>query len=297
LLQALEQLLLYPWDDASGQIWEVPKPPIRGRNRPTFTLNEIVNKKYDQAEALGSNSHRTQTKSTVAAKQITKPRPIFRISVPGPKDARPKFPEVPKEPHSPILEHVRRLQADEQDKRFAKVGKKSDISVNKRALMRDEKESMTLTERSKETKDDVESIPDMELELSDSDWAKPLHAITEPPPCVLQVGNIAHHTPPESKEFDALAKAVDEMWVFQNIISSPPERVAHLKSKGLRLPTKRDADSVVKNHSKVKDIDEETNDCMDLDLEEDDFERLETATKNESEHNGARRRWYKGYRR
>jgi hypothetical protein len=87
------------------------------------------------------------------------------------------------------------------------------------------------------------------------------------------------------------------MWVFQNIISSPPERVAHLKSKGLRLPTKRDADSVVKNHSKVKDIDEETNDCMDLDLEEDDFERLETATKNESEHNGARRRWYKGYRR
>jgi hypothetical protein len=221
---------------------------------------------------------------------------VHKISIPGPKDVRPKLSKVSQEPHSPILEHVCRLCADEQDKHLTKMGKTTHISANEQAQMRDSKEPDSGKKKEEEKHHDTESIPDMESELSDSDCAKALYAIPEPPSCVLFGENFALPLSLKSKEFDALARAVDEMWVFQNIKSSPPQHRSYKHKSAIHSLTELEAGNVGNNDSGWRDVDGETNDDIDSD-EVEEYERLETATKNESEHNGARRKWYKGYRR
>jgi hypothetical protein len=193
------------------------------------------------------------------------------------------------------------MQVDKQDP-FTRLGKSRGAVKDKHArvddVTDDEENSKTQICKAVQVKSDVakssppptpDSIPDMEAELSDSDWAKPFYATANPPPCALSEEEVA-------KECDAIAERMGEMWMSQKLKHSPPECSGHEAAKpdrkveGVHTEARKSSGSILSESS----VEEDSSVCS---LSKDDFEILEVPTNSESEHNGGMRKWYKGFRR
>jgi hypothetical protein len=293
------------WDDASGQYWDIPTTPSRARNRPTFTLDDMLNRGMDRAKDPTSNIHRCQAKRAVSATQNKKLDAIYEVPVGVAQPSRLNVSETPQvPPRSPILEHVHKIRANEQDEKLTEICRPRGIFASKQAQMRDERESKTQTKRKEEGQDDAESIPDIELELSDEDWIQPLRTIAKPSPRVLPIEKVAPtlRQSSQAKEYDALPKATGEMWAFQNLKSSPPEHRSYKYKSAVPVVDKLDS-KVPKHDRNIENVQGEVGKSKDSiifhssDEEGEEYERLVTPANSESEHNGARRKWYKGFRR
>ncbi|KAF1918224.1 hypothetical protein BDU57DRAFT_192295 [Ampelomyces quisqualis] len=140
------------------------------------------------------------------------------------------------------------------------------------------------------------------LPLSGSDWAKPSYEIAEPPACVVPEVSEPIGSPQgrPSKGLETLTKAVEGITIFQNTSSSPPDlRSSKQKSASESHEEVEGSESrkvqPIKTREAVKvEADKSTDSFVSLSRE---FERVGTPAQDESEHNGAKRKWYKGFRR
>jgi hypothetical protein len=313
------------WDDAIHLYgWDVPRSVRRGRNRPMSTLHEIVERepprrdidwivpgeeetherdmrrRARQEEGLFTrfDSHGHQIEPALSAVQIRRPGPVHQVPVAARRGFRSHAFNILQDTHSPILKSVRKMQDDKQDP-FTGAGKRRGSAKDKYArvdeVTDDEENAKLEICKAVQIKSDVakisppptpDSIPDMEAELSDSDWAKPLYATANPRPCALSEEEVF-------KECDAIAERMGEMWVSQKLKHSPPESPGHEAAK-----PDENAEAVHSETTKLSGSISSNSSEEDLSVycsSEDDFEMVEVPTNSESEHNGARRKWYKGF--
>jgi hypothetical protein len=316
------------WDDAIHLYgWDVPRSVRRGRNRPTSTLDEIVERepprrdidwivlgeeetnerdmrrRARQEEALFTrfDSHGHQIEPALSAAQIRRPGPVHQVPVAARRGVRSHAFNILQDTHSPILKSVRKMQDDKQDP-FTGAGERKGAVKDRHTpvddVTDDEENAKTQICKAVEVKSHVtkpsppptpDSIPDVEAELSDSDWAKPLRAILNTPPCVFTEEEVA-------KEYDAIAERMGEIRMSQKLKHSPPECSGHEAAKpdrkvgGVHTEARNSSGSILSESP----VEEDSSVCS---SSEDDFEILEVPANNESENNGRMRKWYKGFRR
>jgi hypothetical protein len=312
------------WEEAiHAYSWDVPRYVRQGRNRPTFTLDDGVERGYstrdgaltlereDQTELMrrlrrekaflrsrGRGSERT---SAVSALQMQGPDPVYQVPVAASRGLRSLAFNKPCDTHLPILQRLRDIRADSQDEVYAAVSKSKSNTENRQARVDDVSDREELIKaqpkeievQKSETAipsppPTPESIPDMEARLSDSDWVKP--SIVNPPPYVLTEEEAA-------KEYDEIASKAPEWCTIKlrnfNDLSRelPDNRVMAPDGKAtvVHAQARKSSESVSSDSSE-----EDDSMCYSSD---NSFEVLEMPKIDESEHNRAKRKWYKGYRR
>ncbi|KAF1844847.1 uncharacterized protein K460DRAFT_416215 [Cucurbitaria berberidis CBS 394.84] len=284
---------------------------------------------------------------------------VFEVPRPGAKDVRPMstLVEIPlplrifKEkntkptadccPSSPTLNRVRKLREVEQKSTLAKLEEQLKSTKTIKPT-RDDAQSRVSTETSLSPKAE-ELIPDMEL--SDSDWARSLYALADPPKLpvtsttpdpelnpkregmMATVHSVEDSGYSDDEEIDALIKAIADMRPFQKLPSTSAEHRSYVcksavpegldlskiqtakeQTNGISMPTtthdaiikNSEAEVVGVNHS--ESVESQKHDAT-VSLEyfarsaSDDFERVEISIDEDTEHNGPKRKWYKGFRR
>ena len=191
------------------------------------------------------------------------------------------------------------------------------------------KEKKASVQKQNPSADSPEFIPDMEL--SDSDWATPFYVIANQSARIErpEQGSRNHELDPrrrsmvasihsaadsDNDEIDLLTEAMADMRVFQQLASSPPEDRAFKRRGAMSEPCGMKAVGVEKAEEEVKDlggsaeveskdpaevklVHEEANKSKEsiVSFASEDFERIGTPTDFESEHNGVRRKWYRGF--
>jgi hypothetical protein len=139
------------------------------------------------------------------------------------------------------------------------------------------------------------------LNFSAGNWAKPSAGETP-----------GAHQAPVSKEMRNLTKAMEQWTIFQNMAASPPEHPL-CKQESAAPPLSNPVESASSRHKEVEEyresrnaqpskveeaVQEEANKSNDsLASLSDEFEKIEAPAQDETEHNGAKRKWYKGFRR
>jgi hypothetical protein len=306
------------WDDASGTIYEIPSSP--GWHRPTTTLDERVIEISANEEALktekekdaqqlptlkqrrrgmkasplqssgresahlgAKDAKRHATQGAQNAVPYSKIQAYTSIGY-GTKDGKPasndsnvsaqqqpfiipqRRPDYNTQPSSPTLEHVQKLRRSERKRTANEAGK--DLDATKSAKSSNEPQVMV---------EAVDASP------------RPFHH-----------GSL-------TKE---LAEAMQDSHVFQKITPSPYGTFSsELDSTNrLRLPpdeeTAKESRDRKPGRRSIRMLQAETGETIQgeasksnesLESFEEDFEKIEMPTSMESEHNGPRRKWYKGY--
>jgi hypothetical protein len=153
------------------------------------------------------------------------------------------------------------------------------------------------------------------LHLSGSVCVQPLYEIAKAPACVLpdKIDSSSAHQAHDLQEMDNLTKAMEGLGVFQSIAALPPKDRSS-KQEGAVLPplssggksasesfkeadglqVRRGAQTVMARGSVQVEANKSTDSLASL---SDEFEKIETPGQDESDHNGARKEWYKGFRR
>lgn len=243
----------------------------------------------------------------------------------------PRRPDFDTYPLSPTLEHVRKLRVDEQNRTFAQMG--SNFAAMARTRSADVTVDEVPAKQNIEKHDGCKAerlVP--EIAVSDREWSKPLHAIARPPPrnrpeadgpqkkesdVRYQLFLPSSTIPPsfivEKKDMEKLSKAMAEVDVSQKLTSAPQaggasgHKVAVSKPHNsvATKPAKRD-EMVVDakkdtglQHTSAFVVEDDANRSTDsmASFASEEFEKVDTPNVDESEHNGAMRNWYKGFRR
>jgi hypothetical protein len=312
------------WENAiSAYGWDVPRNVRRGRNRPTSTLDDVVGREYPRKDGALKLERENQTElerklrreeaparfdcrgdrsaAAVSASQIQRSGPVHQVPLAASRGGRSHAFNIPRETHSPILQRVRNIHVNGRDEMFTAVSKIMGDTESKQARVDDASDDEELIKpqikKIEARKSEIAkssppptpgSITAMKADMSDSNWVKPLYASANPPQCVLTEKEA-------TKECDGIAKGTGEMWMSKNLKASSRELLGYKAVKPPENPRSVHAEIIRSNRSISSESSEE-DDSVHYSLE-DDFERLETPTNSDSEHNGARRKWYKGYRR
>ncbi|KAH5336042.1 hypothetical protein HBI23_046870 [Parastagonospora nodorum] len=206
-------------------------------------------------------------------------------------------------PTSPILNHVRKLREDDQDRVFAQLGEDLGCMV-----FRSDEPAKEERENVKKTSS-PRFIPRMDLS-SGSDWSKPLHAIAKSPKPVVpemeavqskrpgvstpaKAPPIVNRGPHQKSKINQLAEATAKIDVFQNIIVKPPVTLS--SAQDVVVPTRR-ALNIAKNPKKSTEEATKSTDLI-ASFDSDDFEMVDMPEIGESEQNGVPKKWFGGLRR
>jgi hypothetical protein len=231
-------------------------------------------KHASHVEITGADANAGQSTSAKAAyskiheaqETLTKPEPQVQAAPVSPMKVfrRPGFGTMP---NSMTMEHVCRLREQEQ---------KDGVVPTSPTFMPN-------------------------LNFSAGNWAKPSAGETP-----------GAHQAPVSKEMRNLTKAMEQWTIFQNMAASPPEHPL-CKQESAAPPLSNPVESASSRHKEVEEyresrnaqpskveeaVQEEANKSNDsLASLSDEFEKIEAPAQDETEHNGAKRKWYKGFRR
>lgn len=291
-----------PWTEGYEQ--EVRSRIRRGDFRPVAEGQQDLDKKPEPSaekvpyskihEQKSAPRTQTQTEFSYASEAEAPPSSPIRLvnrSSSGASTA------------SPTLRHVRKLRSDEQDRVFAQLGEDLGTLVSRPdGPVKGKKRSIEQTNSSL-------FIP--RLNLSGSDWSKPLHAIANlPKPAMPEMEAVQSKRPgvstpakaqpvvsrgPHQKsQIEKLAEAMAEIDVFQNIAAKPP--TAYSSEHQVVVP-KRLALNIALTTE--KSVEEEANKSTDsiASFHSDDFEKVDMPEVGESEQNGAPKKWFGGFRR
>jgi hypothetical protein len=293
-----ENPTLQTWEDAiSAYGWDVPRNVRRGRNRPTSTLDDVVERGNSRRDGALRLEREGQTKlervvrreealarfdgggdlsaDAVSSSQIQRPGSVRQVPLAANRGVRSHAFNIPRETHSPILQRVRNIHANRRNETLAAVRKGRSDTESKHARVDD-------------VSDDEElfKLQTKKIEVRKGEVAK-----SSPPLTPESIPDMKD----EAKKCDNIAESTGEMWMSRNIKASSRELPDYKAVKSHEKPRGVHTETRMSNGSILSDSSEGEDDSVHY-SSEDDFERLEMPTNSESEHNGAKRKWYKGYR-
>lgn len=277
----------------------VPEEGFR-RNRPTATMDARVRGeergeqgKFPDAEHHETWQHPSGEKSMYTTPQHSPTRVMF--------GKLPRRPDYKTRVSSPILDEVLMLRAEVQDKILEDIGDDNeDVAQDKRKA---ERQKGSRVEEVREVEEPTRPktpalIPDMGV--SDENWAQPLYELASSEQSSKRASR-------EVDPIDALSDAMEELRVFQEIGSSSRGDTAKIMTtpvvdlglspgssgvEGAKAQEKEAVSSIPSVSSK------ESFKSLSLkSVSSDDFEKVHKPMAAESEENGGRRKWYKGFRR
>jgi hypothetical protein len=300
------------WDDASGIIHEIPSSP--GWHRPTTTLDERVNETNANEEASKKEKEKDaqQLPTLIQRRRGMKASPLQssgRISTHlGAKAAKQQEMQTTQTP-VPFSS----ICSGTKDGKSAPID--SNVSAQQQPFIIPQRRPDYNTEPSSPTLSRIQNLRRSERKRTANEAGKDLNA-TKPAKSSNEPRVVAEAVDASSRSFhhdsltNELAEAMQDLHVFQKITSSPygtfSEGLDSLNRSGLPLDgeTSKDSTDIKPEHRGIRMLQAETGETIEeeaskskdsLDSLEDDFEKIEMPTSMESEHNGPRRKWYKGY--
>ncbi|OAK99473.1 hypothetical protein IQ06DRAFT_349062 [Phaeosphaeriaceae sp. SRC1lsM3a] len=318
------------WDDKSGTSFDVPGSV--GRDRPTLTLDTKVcmkkNENVNQGNAPYSKVHEAQQQTAATAAHTE-----ADLTPPETAPAMKIFKKIPSRPEhkaqlsSPTFDHIRRLRANAKDQILSNIGNDIDDITRNKGKAEECDKSPTKAACDLERSNTPEFI--LDLEISDLDWAQPLYDITMPGKSRSPEAEIDHSETLERcrkrgrneiDPIDALSHAMEDLSVFRKISSLMPD-IQRPTAKNLTAPLVHvgstdhlvagekvdaahcggDAENPTVGGKKLRDsiksVPSKESFKSFRDSLSDDFAMVDVPTTAESEQNGGRRKWYKGFRR
>tara|TARA_R110002003_G_scaffold141_32_gene13130 strand:- start:11823 stop:13316 length:1494 start_codon:yes stop_codon:yes gene_type:complete len=287
------------------------------------TLYSKIHEKKSTWDGLGAGDKGAHGLAVVVDEPL--PLKVFR-----------KRPALASQGSSSTLDHVRQLRAAEQEKKIAVLCKDlSAVRIEDSGVKDDVPASDKGSSKMAST---MQKTPDLlpDLKLSDSDWAKPLHAMATATlsETGLKVAPRSQTATTQSandgvdQAIESLAMAMGDISYFQNIVSSPPTHRTYERKSAIPAPLEVSAIKVADNAQKIGVKDqlgpslpmpgtkaEAPKEEKQKPVQESakaskesiatvssgtlsEYERVGTPVNMESDQNGGvRRKWYKGFRR